>query len=174
MLNSRGITSHALRQAILLAIIAAALGLTANFFNPRGVAIGLAAPPAVIGGLSWNNAAAADAPRAIALAELHQLMQRGQALLIDARSGDDYRSGHLPGAVSLPWEHFFELVDRVHSFPKDKWLICYCDGGTCELSNHLAHELLLRGFTGVAVYSGGIEEWQMSNKLESGEEASRE
>ena len=50
------------------------------------------------------------------------------------------------------------------SLPKDNWLICYCDGPQCDLSELLAYQLMELGFEKVAIYHEGIEGWIKANK----------
>jgi rhodanese-related sulfurtransferase len=165
------VPGYALRQALLLLLAAAVLGLAANRLNPHGVAIGMTDSPPAIGGVAWDDGEATDSPRMITLAQLRELSRRQPPLLIDARSHQEYLAGHLPGAISLPFEEWLAQIDRVRSLPRERWLVLYCDGGSCELSHHLAQELLTQGFRKVAVYAGGIEEWQLTRELERGEES---
>jgi rhodanese-related sulfurtransferase len=84
----------------------------------------------------------------------------GEILFVDARSRAAFAEGHLPGAVSLPYEEFEtaygEVADRlVPGIP----LITYCEGGDCTLSHSLAHALRQGGYDDVRVLAGGFEAW---------------
>ncbi|HNW59890.1 MAG TPA: rhodanese-like domain-containing protein [bacterium] len=168
---SRWLPAWALRQALLLLLAAGLTGLVANHLNPSGVAL-RPAGAAIAGIAAWEESERAEQPRPISLAQLQLLLGREAALLLDARSRDEYRAGHLPGAVSLPYENWNAEMAQVDQLPHDRWLVCYCDGGGCELSEHLGLELVGRGFKKVAVYRGGIEEWQQLHPL--AQEASHE
>ena len=176
MTSFRFFPAFALRQAVLLLLSAVILGLAANQINPRGILIGRDAPdlPGRSDLDAWMANDAAETPRPITLQPLLGLIQRSACLIIDARNPEAFLAGHLPGAVNLPWERYFEYVERMHALPRDRWLVLYCDGGTCDYSQLLAQELVMLGFTKVAVYSGGIEEWQISNRLEYGGEEGEE
>ncbi len=49
------------------------------------------------------------------------------ALIIDVRSPEEYRQGHIPGAVNIPAERMFQEQGRL---PKDRTtpLVFYCRG----------------------------------------------
>ena len=51
----------------------------------------------------------------------------GKAVLIDVRSPEEYRDGHIPGAINIPAERIAAEKNRL---PKDKSsrLIFYCRG----------------------------------------------
>ena len=58
-----------------------------------------------------------------------QLQERGEPFaLVDVRSPEEYASGHLPGAVSLPGARITQLAPR--RFPqRDAVIVVYCDSG---------------------------------------------
>jgi len=167
---ARYLPAFALRQGLILILAALILGLAANQLNPRGIALG----EATAGDAAWDESITPGYPRQITLDQLQGLMQRRAALLIDARSREEYLDGHLPGALNIPFEGWFEQIDRVHTLPHERWLVLYCSGGTCDLADLLAGELIREGFEKVAVYRGGIAEYRLTNPLERGEEAGRE
>ena len=45
--------------------------------------------------------------------------------MLDVRPRDEYASGHIPGAVSIPLE---ELEDRLASLPRDAEIVAYTTG----------------------------------------------
>jgi rhodanese-related sulfurtransferase len=64
----------------------------------------------------------------VSVEQVTELMAGGRkAYLIDVRSFDEYRSGHIPGAVSIPAERI--AADRGR-LPRDRAanLIFYCRG----------------------------------------------
>ena len=56
--------------------------------------------------------------------ELKRLMAAGQAVVIDVRPLDEYRKGHIPGAINLPWQQI--EAGNYQNLPRDKRLISYC------------------------------------------------
>jgi hypothetical protein len=53
--------------------------------------------------------------------------QRGY-LLVDSRPPDAYNSGHLPGAISLPYPKLKKMKDKALPADKDVQIIFYCGG----------------------------------------------
>lgn len=169
---SRWIPAWAVRQALLLLLAAGLTGLAANQLNPHRVALQAAGSP-VVAGIAGQGQAA-TMPRPVTLDELHALLRSSAPLLIDARDHEAWLAGHLPGAISLPFEGWPGQLERVKGLPNDRWLVCYCDGGGCELSELLAQALVQQGFTRVAVFRGGIAEWQASGGSVTGEEVAHD
>ncbi len=55
---------------------------------------------------------------------------RFDALIIDLRTRESYRQGHVAGAVNIPYDELGEKAD----FPKGKMLIFYCDRGGASMA----------------------------------------
>lgn len=51
---------------------------------------------------------------------------RKDSFLIDLRNPKEYHTGHIKGAVNVPYEKFEEM--QTYDFPKGKILVLYCDG----------------------------------------------
>jgi phage shock protein E len=76
-----------------------------------------------------------------------QLMQSG-AQLIDVRSPDEFRSGHIGKAINVPLP---QLLKHMAKLDKHKPIIVYCASG--NRSGAAKQLLQSNGFT--AVYNGG-------------------
>lgn len=48
--------------------------------------------------------------------------------LVDIRKPKDFKDGHLPGAINVPWDSKAEKIDHT-KFPKDKLIVIYCNTG---------------------------------------------
>ncbi|MBQ6255087.1 MAG: rhodanese-like domain-containing protein [Clostridia bacterium] len=77
------------------------------------------------------------------------------AVLLDVREADEFRSGHIPGAVNVP----LSVIHSI-SIPKDKPLFVYCLRGTRSMRAVAA--LKRMGYTaksigGIAAYKGQLE-----------------
>lgn len=81
----------------------------------------------------------------------------GKYLLLDVREKEEFREGHLDGAVSLP-RGFLEM--RVESSVPDKStpIIAYCAGGVRSLL--AAKQLKEMGYSDVVSMSGGFGGWK--------------
>ena len=89
------------------------------------------------------------------------LMESGNIILVDARSGAEYEAGHITGAVNIPYDELLDNYERLKTaIPADAVVVCYCEGPTCDQSENLAKELTFMGYTNVLVYKGGWQEWE--------------
>jgi len=75
----------------------------------------------------------------ISLEEAQLLFETNEAIFLDARSPGAYRSGHIQGALSLPWDEFETKFEEIMGMiPVDFPIVTYCDGESCGLSKDLA------------------------------------
>lgn len=96
---------------------------------------------------------------------MQSLVESDSAVLIDARAAQEYESGHIPTALSLPVAEFKNKYQAMFStIPKEKTIIVYCIGGLCTDSSLLGSEFVHKGHPDIFVYKGGIEEWQAQGK----------
>ena len=82
------------------------------------------------------------------------------AVFIDARSPEEFAAGHIPGAVSLPFDLVYEdptLLEQLET--GDRPIVTYCDGSECDLAENLAFVLIDAGHRKVLVYEGGTLAW---------------
>ena len=178
----------ALVEALLITITAAAIGLGVNVVHPKRVSISTKRPPVVAANdsvlaeelpgvaISGGNDAlpnlqeTPNGPITVNTDQVRRLIAGGKAVLIDARDKSEYETAHIPGAINLPFERLSAHAKTITSLPRDKWLICYCDGPPCDLGELLASELWSAGYSVVAIYQEGLEAWKKSNNVEQGGE----
>jgi rhodanese-related sulfurtransferase len=148
-----------LLQAIVIVCFGIGVGLTFNYplltkaFNP---------PPVADGGLV-SEPAAIQEPRTVVLAQVEQLQR--EVLLIDARISELYSEGHIPGAVSLPFDESEALLAPFKErTAKQAPVIIYCSGYGCPDSFDLALLLMADGYLNVSVFEGGYPQWRDAGK----------
>jgi rhodanese-related sulfurtransferase len=101
--------------------------------------------------------------------QTRQLIQEG-AIIIDARSNGQYQSGHIPGAISVPYqEHSAPDVnfdpdkdhfDWLQAEPnRSKTYIFACNGVECWKSYKAATFALQHGYAHVLWFRGGFPAW---------------
>jgi sulfur-carrier protein adenylyltransferase/sulfurtransferase len=77
--------------------------------------------------------------------------------LLDVREKEEFRDGHLPGALSMP-RGFLEMQVEGKVADKDEPIIAYCQSGTRSL---LAGRILKEmGYTDVRSLNGGFGAWK--------------
>ena len=77
--------------------------------------------------------------------------------LIEALGAAYYADAHLPGAVNIPPGHVHRLAQALLP-DRQAPIVVYCTG-TGTSSHTVAQRLEQLGYTTVAVYSGGKEDW---------------
>ncbi|HEX7529850.1 MAG TPA: rhodanese-like domain-containing protein, partial [Pyrinomonadaceae bacterium] len=65
----------------------------------------------------------ADNARRITVAELHDLWQKGDVLVIDTRDQSAYQGEHIKGSISMPTG---TLSARIDELPRNKMIVAYC------------------------------------------------
>lgn len=91
-----------------------------------------------------------------------------EAILIDARPNLKYQRGTIPSSLNIPDTDFENNYKQIANLPKEKELIVYCAGYTCEKSPIVAQMLKDKGHKNVKVYSAGEPEWAQKSYLEIG------
>lgn len=86
---------------------------------------------------------------------LHRRMEEGEVVVLDVRPEDEYRAGHIPGAISVPLE---ELERRLGELPADREVVAYCRGPYCLLAAEAARLLRGRDFRARRM-DDGMMEW---------------
>jgi rhodanese-related sulfurtransferase len=85
--------------------------------------------------------------------------------IIDSRPMTEYLEGHIPGAVSLPYETFDRDYDRVLPRQKDSLLVFYSGGFTSMMSPESARKAEALGYTNVKVFTFGFQAWKIDGNL---------
>lgn len=91
--------------------------------------------------------------------ELLERVRTGTATVIDVRPIEEYNSGHIPQAVSIPLD---QLENRLSELPADTEIVAYCRGANCVLA-HDAVRLLRRHRRRATRLAEGMLEWRLAN-----------
>ena len=83
-------------------------------------------------------------------------VRAGEVTVLDVRPVEEYRAGHIPGALSVPLE---DLEGRLGSLPTDREIVAYCRGPYCVMAPAAIKVLRARGYRGVAM-DDGVAEWR--------------
>jgi len=104
----------------------------------------------------WNR----NRPRlaAVTPAEAHEVVSRGDGILVDVREPNEWQAGRAAGARHIP---LGQLATRAAELPKDRPVYLICASGS---RSQLAAEMLHRaGFVCPINVSGGTGAWLRSN-----------
>jgi rhodanese-related sulfurtransferase len=136
-------------RAFLIVLFSALVAVITNTISPHGIPF--------VDSSSFSNKKVAD----IDLKEAWVLFREKGIIFVDARDTEEFKEGHIKGAISLPvgkFDHqgplFKDLV------PVDTFIVTYCNGKGCESSLELAELLLDSGYKDVKVFYGGWEQWR--------------
>jgi len=83
-------------------------------------------------------------------------VRAGEVTVIDVRPAEEYRAGHIVGALSMPLK---ELEKHLGGLPKGREIVAYCRGPFCVLAPEAVKRLRARGYRAVAL-SDGVAEWR--------------
>ena len=87
---------------------------------------------------------------------LMRRMRAGEVTVLDVRPAEEYRAGHIAGAVSLPLK---QLKKRLKSLPKDREIVAYCRGPYCVLAPEAVTILRQHGYAARPM-DDGVAEWR--------------
>jgi rhodanese-related sulfurtransferase len=88
--------------------------------------------------------------------ELVERVREGRVIVLDVRPVEEYRAGHIPGAVSVPID---ELKRRLKKLSREEEIIAYCRGPYCLFSIRALELLRRRGFK-ARRFQEGIPDWK--------------
>jgi rhodanese-related sulfurtransferase len=180
-------------EALVVAVIGAALAFAANGISPRGLKLtrdffptgphttthqpvstnsiaGTTNIPSphdlLVTRLREKGLSLVDSNRVIQLFD-DPRREQNLVLFVDARDDEHYQKGHIPGAYQLDYfrpENYLATLLPLCQMAEE--IVVYCNGGTCEESEFTATFLLSAGLPKekLAVYAGGISEWE-TNRL---------
>ncbi|WP_020499624.1 ArsR/SmtB family transcription factor [Sciscionella marina] len=94
--------------------------------------------------------------RPVDTAELAARLDDPGVLVLDVRSEREYAAGHIPGALSMPFDR---LRERLGTLSPDLEIVAYCGGPYCVVSPNAARLLRERGYHARPL-DGGFTRWR--------------
>jgi rhodanese-related sulfurtransferase len=88
---------------------------------------------------------------------LEELSSSDPPVLVEALGAAYFADAHLPGAINIPPGQVDRIVRHLLLDVRSR-IVVYCSGA-CESSRIVARRLIELGYSKVAVYAGGKEEW---------------
>jgi rhodanese-related sulfurtransferase/DNA-binding MarR family transcriptional regulator len=99
-----------------------------------------------------------DGMEPITREELLERAQNGDVIILDVRPQEEYRSGHITGALSIPLNL---LEQRLSEIPIDQEVVAYCRGPYCVLATEAVRYLRELGYYAIRL-EDGYPEWRDS------------
>ena len=91
----------------------------------------------------------------ISAAEAKEMMDQSEVTIVDVRTLQEYKEGHVPGAVNIPNEEILDTEPELLN-DKDATLLVYCRSG--RRSKDASDKLVKMGYKNVYDF-GGIIDW---------------
>ena len=104
-----------------------------------------------------------DAPKVVTISQCKEMFDQKSAFFIDARDSMVYDEGHILGAINIHFESNDDdqILSRLEGVEENDFLIIYCSGGDCDLSEELGNHLFeYLGYRNILLYEGGFPEWK--------------
>jgi rhodanese-related sulfurtransferase len=92
----------------------------------------------------------------VSLQELRRRMRAGDVTVIDVRPEEEFRAGHIPGALSIP---VAQLKRRLSEIPKKREVVAYCRGPYCVYSVEAVTILRKHGYRARRT-DEGLPDWR--------------
>ena len=86
--------------------------------------------------------------------ELADLLASGDAIVLDVRPREEFAAGHIPGALSLPFD---ELAESAADLRDGSAVIAYCRGAYCVLAHDAVRLLSAEGVAARRLEDGMLE-----------------
>jgi rhodanese-related sulfurtransferase len=99
--------------------------------------------------------------------DLLQRVKEGTVTVLDVRPIEEYRAGHIPGAIPVPLS---KLQDLLSELPRNQDIVAYCRGPYCVLAVQAVEMLRKNGFKAIRLEEG-VQDWMaMGFSIAVGEE----
>ena len=92
--------------------------------------------------------------------KLLEQVKNGDIVLLDLRPTDEYESGHLPEARSIP---HYEIEERIDELDADETIVAYCRGPWCVGAIKAVGKLRKQGLDARRL-PGGVAEWKAEGR----------
>jgi rhodanese-related sulfurtransferase/DNA-binding MarR family transcriptional regulator len=101
--------------------------------------------------------------------ELVRRVKEGEVTVIDVRPAEEYRAGHIPGAISIPVD---ELEARLDELNADREVVAYCRGPYCVMAVEAVALLRDKGFAAHRMEQG-VADWRARGWRIAGQKGAR-
>jgi rhodanese-related sulfurtransferase len=139
----------ALREAVIIAVVVVAVGLSFNALRGSGIPV-----IAVAGTFRIQTEA-----EFLKVEDARRLFEQGQVVFVDARDRSLFLGGHIEGAVNVPPDQT-GVEDLAWLSDVDSDIVCYASEESQRQAGVVADKLIEMGAPRVFVLYGGFEAWK--------------
>jgi len=88
-----------------------------------------------------------------------EYQQQEGAILLDVRTPQEYREGHIPGSKNVPLQQLDKITEVAENKDTALYVYCYSGARSRQAAAHLKHMGYTRvsNIGGIAAYSGKVE-----------------
>jgi rhodanese-related sulfurtransferase len=97
-----------------------------------------------------------DALEAVDASDLLERLRDGSVVVLDVRPEEEYRAGHIPGALSVPVD---ALEAALKTLPRGREVVAYCRGPYCVFSDEAVAFLRAHGYRARRLRQG-LPDWR--------------
>jgi rhodanese-related sulfurtransferase len=148
--------------AVIIAMVAALIGLGVNLVSPKGIPWIYAPPKDLV--LAGIKVPIIDEKQA------YGFFKQGDTLFVDAREEEDFGDSHIKGAISLPSPQVEERLPAIEPLlPKESRIVLYCSGPDCNMAQEVALVLAQLGYKRLYIMAAGLPAWKRAGFPVEGE-----
>lgn len=93
----------------------------------------------------------------VTIDQLIKKLETDEVVLLDVRPEEEYKSGHIAKALSIPIE---QLASRLQELPRNKEIIAYCRGPFCVFADDATEFLLSQNYKSKRLKEG-YPDWKL-------------
>lgn len=93
--------------------------------------------------------------------DFRNLIATDSVLIMDVRTPEEFKEGHIFGAINIDWKNQDEFISKITTLAKDNTILVYCRSG--HRSGLATQYLKEQGFEKLYNLETGIEGWKAEN-----------
>jgi len=144
-------------QALVVVILAILCGLSYHFVDNRGFLAHANATASVQKAHIGSFIPKINKEKVTKLLNL-------DTVFIDARYAQDFKAGHIEGAISIPVDaNDIERKEAIAGIAKNTHIVVYCQSKGCPFAEKVTRKLKADGFHNISIFKDGWNEWKTKN-----------
>jgi rhodanese-related sulfurtransferase len=146
----------------IIIVLSSATALLFNYLNPNGIKLIQVFESAEEIKNEDESVSGFYQPIVIDSESAHLLFTK-EVRFIDIRTSDDYKNGHIPNSINLPYNNQDKAADILSEYPKETPFVVYGKNTDEKMNRELSEKLFQLEYRRIYIYNGGFEEWTTNN-----------